>query len=151
MLKCSWMFILFTPINFCTEQVMMICCLFGIYLICRYSCGNESELPSIHHHRKISTTSSKRHSSRGRGHCNFRRKKSSVRALTWCLSIGCVYSHASRDHLPCSFVFTDGKTQLSMAAHSHKYIIVGGGTAGCVLANRLTADKVGVPFPASEC
>lgn len=29
------------------------------------------------------------------------------------------------------------------AEEGHKYIIVGGGTAGCVLANRLTAKEVG--------
>lgn len=31
---------------------------------------------------------------------------------------------------------------MSVPGEGHKYIIVGGGTAGCVLANRLTADKV---------
>lgn len=34
------------------------------------------------------------------------------------------------------------------AKDHHKYIIVGGGTAGCVLANRLSEEKVsGVRLP----
>lgn len=32
---------------------------------------------------------------------------------------------------------------MSAAEEGHKYIIIGGGTAGCVLANRLSSDKVG--------
>ena len=32
---------------------------------------------------------------------------------------------------------------MSAVKEGHQYIIVGGGTAGCVLANRLTAHKVG--------
>lgn len=35
---------------------------------------------------------------------------------------------------------------MSANGEGHKYIIIGGGTAGCVLANRLTADKVGCPL-----
>lgn len=38
---------------------------------------------------------------------------------------------------------SDG-VNLRMGTDGNKYIIVGGGTAGCVLANRLTVDKVGV-------